>query len=159
MGLLGKQKSPFWFLNYFLLTLDPILYQKGQIVIYILVFQIKNTGGLAAEEIQKEGDQMSIGMHHVVRIAVPAILLITGIVLFVVMSFKKKTVIGVGILLITFFLYGYGGHKLTYSVPVKCPKCSGKAYAKQSPKGSLYYECTECGHVEKTGWVESDGNY
>ena len=99
---------------------------------------------------------MSIGVHQFVRIAVPAVFLITVMVLSVVMMFKKKTVLGIAMLVIGFIGYGYGGYKLTYSVPVRCPKCSGKAYAKKSPKGDLYYECTECGHIEKTGWSQSD---
>jgi hypothetical protein len=44
----------------------------------------------------------------------------------------------------------------TKKVPAACPQSRGKSYGKKSSEDKLYFECTKCGHIEKTGWSDSD---
>ena len=99
---------------------------------------------------------MSIKMHHFLRVMLNAIFLIGGMVILAIMLFTDRAIIGFLICLICFVMSGFSGHVFTKKVPAACPQCRGRSYGKKSSEDKLYFECIKCGHIEKTGWSDSD---
>jgi len=99
---------------------------------------------------------LSIKMHHFLRIVLSSIFFIIGMIVFAVLMFNDMAIVGFIIGIIGFITSGYLGHKFTHSVPAACPQCNGNAYGKKSPEGRFYFECSECGHIQKTGFVDSN---
>ena len=99
---------------------------------------------------------MSIKMHHFLSIALSSIIMLTSFAIFAVLLMTERYIVGFIIGIVGLITSAYLGHKFTFSVPAACPKCKGKAFGKKSSEERLYFECTECGHIQMTGFQYSD---
>ena len=86
---------------------------------------------------------MQTWQHVLIAALIPTIILLGGSILFLV-SGQPLIAILIPIPMAALFLYGY-----MRLVPARCPDCGGKAYLKRSKEKKFFYDCVNCGVLEK----------
>jgi hypothetical protein len=98
---------------------------------------------------------MSIKLHHLLRIFTYTIFITAVfVIIYLLVIVEDKPAPGYIIASIAFFLGMLAPHLIKKYVPVVCPKCDGRSYAVTSAEGRLCFECSKCGYVHKTTFIE-----